>query len=137
MTSVLYPRIHARMRENNCLRLSLIAYPLGVALFPLLWALHYGHEEIGFKTWAAIFAQMVLRRLGDCAATFVRSLLLVFRLTGSLLDAMVFESTPGPAYIALANSMNMSVGVSPLKTYGGESLTQQSLGRALGPFFIR
>lgn len=71
MTSMIYPHVHARMREDNCLRLSVIAYPLGAALFPLIWALHFGHETIGFVTWTAIIAQMLLRRLGDCAGTRV------------------------------------------------------------------
>jgi uncharacterized membrane protein YjdF len=51
----------------------LIAYPLGVVFFPLIWAA--SRQGLGPMGYILMSLQMVLRRTGDFASTSVESCL--------------------------------------------------------------
>jgi len=107
LTVFLFPVMHRMLPSSVFLRLCLIAYPVAVIFFPLIWALNYPAEQMGLGAWTALIVQMLLRRFGDLAAT--------------ILDAMMMDTIPGPEYLAMANSITFSMA---------------AVGRAVGPFIV-
>ncbi|GMK59936.1 hypothetical protein CspeluHIS016_0901530 [Cutaneotrichosporon spelunceum] len=109
MTSIVFPRLHKRIPENDLLRFSVTMYPLAVALFPIMWGMsaHLPAGELSGISMLALGIQMLMRRTGDFAAT--------------MLDASVLDAIPGPEYLATANSITFSIA---------------GVGRAVGPFIV-
>ncbi|WVR03616.1 hypothetical protein IAU60_000608 [Kwoniella sp. DSM 27419] len=109
MTIFVFPVLHSSTSESTCLKLCLIAYPLAMLFFPVIWAISYSYEgdNLPLSSWLVIGMQMFLRRVGDFAAT--------------QLDTLVLDFIPGPEHLASANAITFSVA---------------AIGRCLGPFII-
>ncbi|WVF66037.1 hypothetical protein IAT40_000775 [Kwoniella sp. CBS 6097] len=109
MTVLVFPIFHGSMSESTCLKLCLSAYAIAVLFFPVIWAMSYPYEgdELPMSAWIVISMQMVMRRIGDFAAT--------------QLDTLVLDFIPGPEHLASANAITFSVA---------------AIGRTFGPFVI-
>ena len=97
MTAVIFPLLHRHISQDLFLRLCLAAYPLSVSFFPVIWTIVYAHNGFTSMAWALLALQMIVRRIGDFAAT--------------MLDSMVFDAIPHPQHLAMANSLALSSGV--------------------------
>ncbi|WWD22504.1 hypothetical protein CI109_106997 [Kwoniella shandongensis] len=107
MTIFIFPILHGFFSEHRCLLLCLTAYPVATVFFPIIWAMSYSSQgdNLPKAVWVIMAIQMIIRRVGDFAAT--------------QLDTLVLDAIPGPEHLASANSVTFSIA---------------AVGRATGPF---